>query len=87
VIPNHLKDERKAKLSASRIGGKPFLGKRHTEETKALCGKYGKLRWDMYGRYPSEVTKYSFKDAHLKFNISKTHYYRLLKRDKSNDLI
>lgn len=86
VIPDHLKDEWKAKLSIARQGRKPALGMKHTDETKKLCGEYGKKRWDIYGRYSIEVTQLSFKEAKEKFNISKTHYYRLLKRTKSNGL-
>lgn len=86
VISAHSRDEWRAKLSKARQGRKPALGMKHTEETKKLCGEYGKKRWDKYGRYPSEVVNHPFKDAKAKFNISKTHYYRLLKRAKSNDL-
>ena len=76
----------KVKLSAARKGAKPALGMKHTEATKALCGEYGKLRWDIYGRYPDNVINYTFKEANVKFGISRTHYYRLLKQAKSNDL-
>ena len=86
VVPEERKAEWKANLSKARQGRKPALGMKHTDETKKLCGEYGKLRWDMYGRYPEEVIQYSFKEAKDKFGISKTHYYRLLKRAKSNDL-
>ena len=86
VVPEHLKDAWRAKLSIARKGRKPALGMKHTDETKKLCGEYGKLRWDIHGRYPEEVITYSFKEAKEKFSISKTHYYRLLKRAKSNDL-
>lgn len=72
------------KLSRARAGKQPALGMSHSEATKALCGKYGKLRWDLYGRYPADVTRYPFKEAKKLFEISKTHYYRL-KRSLSND--
>ena len=71
--------EWKQKLATARVGKQPALGMSHTEETKKLCGEYGKLRWDIYGRYPAEVLDYSFKEAKEKFGISKTHYYRLKK--------
>lgn len=72
-------EEWKAKLRKARKGKKPALGMRHTEETKKLCGEYGKLRWDIHGRYPADVLGYSFIEANKKFGISKTHYYRLRK--------
>ena len=87
VIPENKKDAWKAKLSKARVGRQPALGMKHTEETKKLCGEFGKLRWDTYGRYPKEVTTHSFKEASKLFGISKTHYYRLLKQHKSNDLV
>lgn len=88
VVPDHLKGEWKAKLSRAQSNRikQPALGMKHTDETKKLCGEFGKKRWDIYGRYPVEVTQYAFKEAKDKYNISKTHYYRLLKRAKSNDL-
>lgn len=67
------------KMKVKRAGRKPALGMKHTKETKLLCASYGKLRWDIYGRYPKEVLEYSFADANRKFGISKTHYYRLRK--------
>jgi group I intron endonuclease len=71
--------EWKTKLSKARQGRKPALGMKHTEDTKKLCGVYGKLRWDKYGRYPKEVLDYGFTEANKRFGISKTHYYRLRK--------
>lgn len=71
------------KLKAARKGRKPALGMNHTEETKA------RLRQVMAERereYPEEVLNLSFADAHDKFGISKTHFYRLRKRAKINDL-
>lgn len=76
----------RAKLRAARQGRKPALGMRHTEENRRLFSEYGKQRWDKYGRYPDNITEYSFKDANAKFGISKTHYYRLRKLAESNDL-
>lgn len=71
--------EWRARLSAARAGRKPALGMKHTDATKKLCGEYGKMRWDIYGRYPAEVLDYGFTEANKKFGISKTHYYRLKK--------
>lgn len=67
------------KLKAARAGRKPALGMKHSAETKKLCGEYGKLRWDIHGRYPQKVLDYGFKESNKRFGISKTHYYRLLK--------
>ena len=74
----------KESLSKSRQGSKPALGMKHTKENKKLFGEYGKLRWDIHGRYPDDVLNYSFAEAHRKYGISKTHYYRL--RKQSNEL-
>ena len=76
----------KAKLRKARAGRKPALGMKHTEENKQVFSLAGKLRWDIYGRYPADVVDYSFKEAHAKFEISKTHYYRLKKQAENNDL-
>lgn len=38
-------EEWKKKLSASRKGGQPFLGKKHSEETKRKCGEAASIRW------------------------------------------
>lgn len=75
-------------LTAGRKGKTPALGMKHTEATKALCGAYGKLRWDLYGRYPTEVLDMSFINAHKTYGISKTHYYRLKKsRGSTNETV
>lgn len=70
-------EEWRQKLRDARVGRKPALGMHHTDETKKLCGEYGKARWDKYGRYPLEVLDYGFAEANRKFGISKTHYYRM----------
>jgi len=75
----------KSNLSEARQGHKPALGMRHTEENKRIFGEFGKLRWDMYGRYPKDVLNYTFAEAHEKYGISKTHYYRL--RKQCNELL
>lgn len=77
----------KNKLSAIRQGAKPALGMKHTEENKKLFSSAGKKRWDIYRRYSLDVLNYSFKEANKLYGISKTHYYRLLKQNKSNELI
>lgn len=75
----------KDRLSRSRQGRTPALGMSHTEENKMLFSEYGKLRWDIHGRYPKEVLDYGFSEAHKIFGISKTHYYRL--RKQYNELL
>ena len=70
-----------AKLKLARIGGKPFLGCLHTQETKNLCTIAGKKN----KKYDTAIaSKFSYKEAHKLYGISKTHYYRL-KRASSND--
>lgn len=86
VVPEEKKLLWQKKLSKARQGRKPALGMKHTDENKKIFSESGKKRWDMYGRYPKEVISYSFKDANKLYGISKTHYYRLLKQAKSNDL-
>lgn len=76
----------KEKLKAARKGKKPALGMKHSEENKKVFSKFGKLRWDIHGRYPKEVIDYSFVEASKKFGISKTHYYRLRKLAENNEL-
>ena len=74
------------KQRIARQGKKPALGMKHSEENKKLFGEFGKLRWDIYGRYPAEeILEYSFKDANEKYGISKTHYYRLRKQLRNNE--
>lgn len=80
-------DEWRNKLSASRAGGKPFLGFHHSDDAKRKCSAASKEYWDSVKTYDSkEIVSYSFKEAHLKFGISKTHFYRLKKRTQTNDL-
>ena len=69
----------KSNLSIARAGRKPALGMKHTDENKEVFSTCGRARWDLYGRYPSEVLNYGFAEANRKFGISKTHYYRLRK--------
>lgn len=75
----------KAKMSKARSGRKPALGMKHTQENKQLFGQYGKLRWDIHGRYPDDVLNYGFTEANKRYGISKTHYYRLRKARALSD--
>lgn len=76
----------KQKLRIARQGRKPALGMSHTEENKKKFSEFGKMRWDMYGRYPKDIISHSFLEANKLFGISKTHFYRLRKLAESNDL-
>ena len=83
VIPEDKKSEWKAKLREARKGKKPALGMKHTEENKKLFSECNKRK----------IPRYSNLDFTLGFTknnkicgISKTHYHRLLKRVKSNEL-
>lgn len=73
------------KLRDSRQGRKPALGMTHSEENKKKFSESGRLRWDLYGRYPKEVTTLRFIEANKKYGISKTHYYRLRKQALTNE--
>lgn len=77
-------EEWRCKLKEKRAGRQPALGMHHTEENKTLFGEYGKLRWDIYGRYPDEVLDFGFTESNKRFGISKTHYYRLRKQALAN---
>lgn len=83
VIPNHLKDAWKVKLSKARQGRKPALGMKHTEENKKFFAECNKRK---VPTYPNLDFSLGFTKNSKIYGISKTHYYRLLKRAKSNDL-
>ena len=79
VIPEEKEKDWKAKLRKARVGRKPALGMKHTDETKAKCSLAARLlrkrKWT-----PAEeaaIGQLSCKDAMKKYKISKTHYYRL----------
>lgn len=79
-FPIRNKEEWKIKLREKRVGKKPALGMNHTAENKELFVKVAREYWDTQNTYPTEeIIKHSFKEAKLKFGISKTHYYRLKK--------
>lgn len=83
VVPEHLKGAWRAKLSKARQGRKPSLGMKHTEENKKFFAECNKRK---VPKYPKDITTLSFKEAASEYNISKTHYYRLLKRTEPNEL-
>lgn len=85
-LPLERQEEWRNKQREARKGKTPALGMKHTEDNKMLFGEYGKLRWDIYGRYPvDEIVNMSFKEAKEKYGISKTHYYRLRKQARNNE--
>ena len=72
--------EWREKLRKGRAGKKPAQGMSHTEENKVIFGRFGKQRWDLYGRYDyAIILKLGFTKANKQYGISKTHYYRLRK--------
>jgi len=78
VVPDEKKEEWKNKLSSARKGRKPALGMSHTEENKKLFSEVSKKYWSTQDTYNAEeVIALTFKEAHTKYGISKTHYYRL----------
>lgn len=78
------KEKRKQAMTGRDF--KPALGMKHTEENKKLFSAFGKLRWDIYGRYPAdELITLRCVDAMRKYGISKTHYYRLKKQLTTNE--
>lgn len=82
VVPEDRKDEWRAKLRSARVGRKPALGMKHSVENKKFFAECNKRKVLLY---PSDVINIPFKEAHAQYNISKTHYYRLLKRASSNE--
>ncbi len=84
IVPPEKKDAWRAKLSIARKGRKPALGMKHTEENKKFFSECSKRRKPLYPNL--DVTKMGFTEANKFCGISKTHYYRLLKRAKTNDL-
>lgn len=77
-VPDHKKELWKRRLSEARKGRKPALGMKHTESNKKLfseCSKRKELK------YPElDAINTSFKDANNITGISKTHFYRLRKK-------
>lgn len=82
VVPNEKIVEWKERLSKSRQGKTPALGMKHTEENKKLFSEVSNKYWDKHRKYTVEqiVLAGSFKIANELYGISKTHYYRLIKR-------
>ena len=84
VIPNDYRDAWISKLKVKRAGRKPALGMKHTDENKRFFSECSKRKEPKFPEL--DVLSTSFQEAKSKFGISKTHYYRLLKRAKPNEL-
>jgi hypothetical protein len=79
------KDAWKNKLKEKRVGRKPALGMKHSEENKKLFSEVSNKYWNSQDTYNSnEILKYGFTKANKIFGISKTHYYRLRKKINKN---
>ena len=86
-LPEERQVEWRAKLSAKRKGRKPALGMKHTEASKELFRKVSREYWSTQDTYDwDDMKDMPFKQARDKYGISKTHYHRLRKRSKANDL-
>lgn len=86
-LPDSKQAEWKSKLSEKRKGRKPALGMQHTDENRALFQKLSREYWSTQHTYCwDDIKDLSFREANEKYGISKTHYYRLRKRSKTNDL-
>lgn len=88
VVPPEKLEDWKLKLSVARKGRKPALGMKHTEENKKLFSQVSLAYWEDNRIYTINqiVEAGSFKKAKELYGISKTHYYRLIKRAQSNEL-
>jgi len=54
-------------------------GMKHTEETKKICGEYGKKRWDgrrATDKYPKWIFQLSSYKEASKYGVPKTTWYR-----------
>jgi group I intron endonuclease len=74
-------EEWKAKLREARKGRQPALGMKHTEENKKFFSECSKRK---VLKYKGELPK-TYKEAKALLGISKTHYYRLVKRAGGSD--
>lgn len=78
VVPEHQRDEWRRKLSAARQGRKPALGMKHTDANKSFFAECNKRKVPTYPGLDAINT--SFKEASQKTGISKTHFYRLRRK-------
>lgn len=68
------------KLKVARKGAKPALGMKHTEENKKFFSECNKRK---IPTYPNIDFSLGFAKCNKIWGISKTHYYRLRKRNDS----
>lgn len=80
AVPDESKEQWREKLKLARAGRTPALGMSHTDETKERCRLASEEYWGSRRRYEFDLTAISFKDAAEIYGISKTHYYRIRKR-------
>lgn len=82
VVPEDKIDEWKKKLSDARQGRTPALGMKHSEENKKYFSEVSRKYWDENRKYTADDIKQagSYIKAKELYGISKTHYYRLIKR-------
>lgn len=80
------KEAWKNKLKEKRVGRKPALGMKHSDENKQKFSEVSKAYWSTQNTFNEvEIAKLSFKEAHKQYGISKTHYYRLRNRVRNNE--
>ena len=80
----------KRKLKEKRVGRKPSLGMKHTNDNKKLFSEVSNKYWNTQEKFDScKILSYGKINGMTKtlkeFNVSKTHYYRLIKRALVND--
>ena len=83
VVPEASQEAWKAKLSKARQGRKPALGMKHSEENKKFFAECNKRK---VPTYPNLDFSLGFTKNNKLYGVSKTHYYRLLKRANSNEV-
>lgn len=78
-------DSWKRKLRIARKGRRPALGMKHSMKNKQLFSGVSKEYWSSQTTYDKDVIcQLPFKEAAIKYGISKTHYYRL-RRSSPNE--
>lgn len=83
------KESWKAKLRKARAGQQPAKGMTHTDENKRIFSECSRKYWESQETYSDDleaILSLDHKEAKKVFGISTTHYYRLRKRAKANDL-
>jgi predicted GIY-YIG superfamily endonuclease len=83
IVPKENRESWIAKLKIARQCRKPSLGMKHTEENKKFFSECNKRK---VLTYPNIDFSLGFTKNNKLLGISKTHYYRLLKRSNSNEI-